>query len=628
MATPIRLKRSAVTGKRPQVSDLQLGELALNFYDGYLWAKRDTAGVGIGTTIALLTPWAENFGAGSIYYDNLVGVGTQNVGAKFHVVPTSSNIAGLFSGTTSSDMVRITQTGSGNAFVVEDETNPDITKFVINSSGDVAIGSTDSAQKLYVDGNVLITGSSTFVGTIFGDSAAFIKDLRLALDDSITINSVSGDLRLGSSTGQNVVNVLNGFYVTGISTFNSLVRVGSGVSLTPSGIITASTRLSTGVPGEGINITTNTISGPSIIFIDPAGIGDNTGAVRIKGDLYVDGTQTIVNSNIVDIVDIEIGIATAANTDVLLDGAGFALGTIAVRKSFNWNYPTLSLKSSENLDLAINKVYKINGTEVLSATTLTVPNLNVSGIGTIGTLNNTTANIGTANITTGNIVTGIVTTLFTSGTATIATGNIVTGVVTTLSGSNATYTTGNFGTANATTGNIVTGVVTTISGTSAFYNTGTLQTGNIVTGIVTTLFTSGTATIVTGNIVTGIVTTLFTSGTATINTANVTTGVVTTLSGSNATYTTGNFGTANATTGNIVTGVVTTLSGSNATYTTGNFTTANATTGNIVTGVVTTLSGSNATYTTGNFTTANATTGNIVVILEPLILPLETLLLV
>ncbi len=46
------------------------------------------------------------------------------------------------------------------------------------------------------------------------------------------------------------------------------------------------------------------------------------------------------------------------------------------------------------------------------------------------------------------------------------TGNIVTGVVTTLSGSNATYTTGNFTTANATTGNIVTGVVTTISGTA------------------------------------------------------------------------------------------------------------------------------------------------------------------
>ena len=75
MATPFRLKRSSVTGKRPGLSDLQIGELALNFYDGHLFAERDTGGVGIGTTIALLTPWKENFGGGSITY---VGVVTAN----------------------------------------------------------------------------------------------------------------------------------------------------------------------------------------------------------------------------------------------------------------------------------------------------------------------------------------------------------------------------------------------------------------------------------------------------------------------------------------------------------------------------------------------------------------------
>jgi hypothetical protein len=34
MATPIRIKRSAVAGKRPTTEQLQLGELAVNFYDG------------------------------------------------------------------------------------------------------------------------------------------------------------------------------------------------------------------------------------------------------------------------------------------------------------------------------------------------------------------------------------------------------------------------------------------------------------------------------------------------------------------------------------------------------------------------------------------------------------------
>lgn len=70
MATPFRLKRSAVSGKRP--TDLQKGELAINFYDGHLFAERDTGGVGIGTTIALLTPWKEQFGGGTIEYTGVV----------------------------------------------------------------------------------------------------------------------------------------------------------------------------------------------------------------------------------------------------------------------------------------------------------------------------------------------------------------------------------------------------------------------------------------------------------------------------------------------------------------------------------------------------------------------------
>jgi hypothetical protein len=46
MSTPIRIKRSAVPGKRPTVNDLQLGELALNTYDGELTAKRERPGIG------------------------------------------------------------------------------------------------------------------------------------------------------------------------------------------------------------------------------------------------------------------------------------------------------------------------------------------------------------------------------------------------------------------------------------------------------------------------------------------------------------------------------------------------------------------------------------------------------
>jgi len=51
MATPIRIKRSAVAGKKPTTEQLKLGELAVNFYDGKVFFKQDTQGVGIGTRI-------------------------------------------------------------------------------------------------------------------------------------------------------------------------------------------------------------------------------------------------------------------------------------------------------------------------------------------------------------------------------------------------------------------------------------------------------------------------------------------------------------------------------------------------------------------------------------------------
>ncbi len=44
--TPIRIKRSAVPGKRPTINQLLSGELAYNTYDGELTARRDRPGIG------------------------------------------------------------------------------------------------------------------------------------------------------------------------------------------------------------------------------------------------------------------------------------------------------------------------------------------------------------------------------------------------------------------------------------------------------------------------------------------------------------------------------------------------------------------------------------------------------
>ena len=46
MATPFRIKRSAVPGKVPAVTDLQLGELALNTFDADVFTLRSRPGIG------------------------------------------------------------------------------------------------------------------------------------------------------------------------------------------------------------------------------------------------------------------------------------------------------------------------------------------------------------------------------------------------------------------------------------------------------------------------------------------------------------------------------------------------------------------------------------------------------
>jgi len=64
-----------------------------------------------------------------------------------NVTETVSNISSLtaplvIEGTTTSAALRITQTGTGNALVVEDSTNPDSTPFVIENTGRVIVGNT------------------------------------------------------------------------------------------------------------------------------------------------------------------------------------------------------------------------------------------------------------------------------------------------------------------------------------------------------------------------------------------------------------------------------------------------------------------------------------------------------
>jgi hypothetical protein len=126
----------------------------------------------------------------------------------------------------------------------------------------------------------------------------------------------------------------------------------------------------------------------------------------VTGDLTVNGTTTTINSQTLSIEDKNIILADANTSDVGADGGGITLKG-ATDKTFNWVDATDSWTSSEDMNLLTGKVYKINGTSVLSGSTLGsgVTGSSLTSVGTItsGTWNGTAiavANGGTGSTTT------------------------------------------------------------------------------------------------------------------------------------------------------------------------------------------------------------------------------------
>ena len=209
-------------------------------------------------------------------------------------------------------------------------------------------------------GGLSVTGAETTL------SSATVSDLT---DNRVVIAGTSGALEDSSNL-----------------TFNGS-QLGITGTVNASSTITG-TEFHTGSAGSAIRVTSNTISGPATFTLDPATIGDNTGKVIIAGDLQVDGTTTTVNSTTVNIVDKNIQVATGSANDAAANGGGITIASGDGNKTFQFEATGDNLASSENLNIASGKAYKINNTSVLNATTLgsNVVNSSLTSVGTLTSL--------------------------------------------------------------------------------------------------------------------------------------------------------------------------------------------------------------------------------------------------
>jgi len=378
-----------------------------------------------------------------VYVSGNIGVGQTLPNAKLEVVPTASGIAGLFSGTTSGDMVRITQLGSGNALVVEDSSNPDSTSVVVSGLGSVGIGTSFPRFLLDVD---VTTSTGTTAVYVRGD-VKITGDLSvddLILDQaSLTTLEVTGFSTLGSFSAANArfAGITTGINAPGINTlgfvsgtlanFSGISTLGfvqhttlnvtgfSTLGSVSAGNVTLA-GIATGINAPGIN-TLGFVSGTLANFtgISTLGFVQHTtlnvtgfstlgslsaGNVTLAGvttGINAPGINTLgfVQSNTVNVSGFStLGSISAGN--IILAGIATGINAPGISTFGDTTISdlflagiTTGLNASGISTLSFLTGQSANYTGISTLTSLTGTNVNYSGIGTIANLGVTNLNV-------------------------------------------------------------------------------------------------------------------------------------------------------------------------------------------------------------------------------------------
>ena len=342
MATNFKLKRSSVANKRPGLTNLELGELALNTYDGYLFTERDGLGI---TTITNLTPWFENYGAASIVYNNSVGIGTTDPIHKLDLRGSLGGIDNIFAphvGVTKTFTVKVvTKTakhrynGSGSSlgYTIDGEQSPLITLTPGRTYRfDQADNSNSNHQirfYLEADKTTLYSSGVTYNGTA-GSSGAYTQ-IVVGDETPVVLHYQCVNHAYMGNAVQNNSNVVNtnyaailrgGLNVSGAETILSSATVSD---LTNTRVVYAGT---SGSLEDSANFTFNNNT-LSVLNLDIDGLASFddivvsaastfTGAVDVNGDIDVDGHTELDNVNISGVTTFVGNID--ANGDIDVDG--------------------------------------------------------------------------------------------------------------------------------------------------------------------------------------------------------------------------------------------------------------------------------------------------------------------
>jgi hypothetical protein len=308
------------------------------------------------TSAEIRTLVSDETGSGSLVFSDSPVLLTPNIGTPSYAIltnatglPVSTGISGL---------------GTNVATFLATPSSANLAAAVIDETG---------------TGNILFSNSPVLVTPNVGTPSY----INLVNATGLNISAISDGLNanvatfLGQvSTSANLAALITDETGTGALVFGTSPAITTSLT-TPSGSFDLVNTNATTVNFAGAGTTVN--------------IGAATGNTNIlnnmviAGNLLVQGTTTTVSSSTLDVADKNLTLAKGSVSSATSDGAGITIDGAGA--TLNYVHATTAFTSSQDVDLASGKVYKVNNNQVLSATGLgtNVVNSNLTSVGTITT---------------------------------------------------------------------------------------------------------------------------------------------------------------------------------------------------------------------------------------------------
>ena len=379
--TNIRLRRSATAGNIPTTSQLDLGELALNTFDGKIYLKKEVNGVQ--SVVEIGGGGSQQSGVWSEYVytatsnqtsfsgsdDNsqtlsyvtgylqvfLNGILLDN-GTDYTANTTTAVV--LTNGAASGDTLQISTfvkvLGTADISVDTFTPNGSTTAFTLSENADV-----EENIQVYIDGvyqeqstysvstNTLTFSTAPANGTTVEVSIG-TRNVTLANLEDL---SMTGDLSLVDNK-KLLIGTGNDLQIYHDSNNSIIEDAGTGHVQVRSGTFTVGNAAMTKVSAVFNSGTSQDFYYNNVKKFETTSAGATvTGDLIISGDLTVQGTNTTLNTATLDVEDLNITVGSGATSSSAADGAGLTFGDYTGKATFTWDDSEDSLITNTNLSV-------------------------------------------------------------------------------------------------------------------------------------------------------------------------------------------------------------------------------------------------------------------------------------